>query len=173
MTTAKKKTVKFTTPVFRGSYANLFVPNGYKDSEPKYSVDAVLPKDHEFWKTLRAKLQDLSKELGIKKDIEKCIKDGDDKEDSTYKGCYYITPKNKTKPMIIDKDQNEILDKDEVYSGAYYKAVISIYTSGDYGGLHLSLLAIQKVKDGERLSGASIDLDNDLPPIEDEDFLGD
>ena len=58
----------------------------------------------------------------------------------------------------LDRDRNEIVDPEEVYSGCYVQAVLTLYvynTSGNKG-IGVSLNAIRKIKDGERLAGTVV-----------------
>ena len=72
----------------------------------------------------------------------------------------------------MDRKVKPILDQSEVYSGCYAKVSINFYAFNTNGnkGVACGLGNIQKVKDGEPLSGrsnASDDFDTEI----DDDFL--
>lgn len=75
------------------------------------------------------------------------------------------------KPGIVDKDLNEILDPDEVYSGCWGRASINFFpfnTSGNKG-IGVGLNNIQKLKDDERLGAARASAESDFGDDEYED----
>ena len=68
------------------------------------------------------------------------------------------------KEYIVDKDLNEILDPDEVYSGCWGRASINFFpfnTSGNKG-IGVGLNNIQKLKDDERLGAARASAESDF-----------
>ena len=80
------------------------------------------------------------------------------------------------KPGIVDAALKPIMDANEIYSGAYYRASIRAYawehpTGGK--GVSIALDNIMKVKDGEAFSGRT-DASDDFANFakEDADLLG-
>lgn len=170
----------------RLSYANIWEPkqvNGTGD--PKYSCCLLIPK------TDTATLVKLEAAIdAVKKDpksltrwggklppkLKEPLRDGDEeRDDDTYAGCKFINANSSEnrRPRIIDQRCNEVLDQDEVYSGCYANVKIGLfaYSASGNKGIGAGLEVIQKVRDGERLSGGnSLDgfetLDDD-----DTDFL--
>lgn len=163
-----------TGPV-RLSYANIWEPrppmNGGK---PVYSASLIISKDDD--KTLRAIKTKIKAMLTNPKVIEKVggsanihskrlripLRDGDaDRpEDEAYANSYFINAKSgeTNPPKIFDRRGNEIIDKAEVYSGCYVRAIIQFYGYNRSGniGIGAGLIAIQKWKDGEALGGVSV-----------------
>ena len=77
---------------------------------------------------------------------------------------------------IIDKDRNEILDPDEVYSGSWGRASINFfpYDSNGNKGVGVGLNNIQKLKDGEHLGAARASAEDDFADdFNDDDDLED
>ena len=72
-----------------------------------------------------------------------------------YQNAFYINAKTNKKPGIVDKYLREITNEEEVYSGCYGRASITFYAYNSNGnkGIACSLNNLQKIKDGERLSG--------------------
>lgn len=69
----------------------------------------------------------------------------------------------------MDLARNPILDREEVYSGCYCRFSVTFYPfSGMQNGVAAGLNNIQKVAEGERLSGGS-SAENDF----DDDYVGD
>lgn len=169
-----KENEVLTGPV-RLSYANIWEPrppmNGGK---PVYSASLIISKDDE--KTLRAIKAKIKAMMTNPRVIEKVggsanihskrlripLRDGDaDRpEDEAYANSYFINVKSSetNSPKIFDRHGSEIIDKAEVYSGCYVRAIIQFYgynRSGNFG-IGAGLVAIQKWKDGEALGGVSV-----------------
>ena len=77
---------------------------------------------------------------------------------------YFLNANSNQKPGIVDKDLNEILDPDEVYSGCWGRASLNFYPFDSNGnkGIGAGLNNIQKVKDGERLGPARASAEDDF-----------
>ena len=98
--------------------------------------------------------------LPPEKSFKSPLRDGDEeKDDENYAGCYFINANasEKRHPRIIDRQCNDVLDQDEVYSGCYANVKIGLFSFSASGnkGIGAGLEVIQKVRDGERLSGGS------------------
>ncbi len=156
----------------RLSYANIWEPkqvNGTGD--PKYSCCLLIPKsDTKTVQRLQAMIERIKKDpvalakwggkLPPEKSFKSPLRDGDEeKDDENYAGCYFINANasEKRHPRIIDRQCNDVLDQDEVYSGCYANVKIGLFSFSASGnkGSGAGLEVIQKVRDGERLSGGS------------------
>ena len=174
---------KVVTGVVRLSYANVWEPVSIKGGTPKFSVSLIIPKDDE--KTLAAinaaidaAIQDGVSKFGGKIPNRAALKlplrDGDiERDDEAYIGCYFVNANSTTAPQIVDRAVQPILDRGEVYSGCYARVSINFYAFNTNGnrGVACGLGNIQKVKDGDPLSGKSsavVDFATEL----DDDFLG-
>ena len=174
----------------RLSYANIWEPkqvNGTGD--PKYSCCLLIKKSDtnalaairkaiEAIKTDPASLAKWGGKLPPK--LKEPLRDGDEeKDDENYAGCWFINANANAdrRPRIIDRACNEVLDQDEVYSGCYAK-VINLDKDSEpdiYNAIKRGIGAgrevIQKIRDGERLSGGN-NLDGfEVLTDEDDDFL--
>jgi hypothetical protein len=107
------------------------------------------------------------------------LRDGDEEradEAPEYKGMYFFNCKSDRKPGIVDKDCNEILDPDEVYSGCWGRVSVNFYPYSVNGnkGVAVGLNNVQKLKDDQRLGGAAAsaedDFNDDFEFSEDDDF---
>lgn len=145
------------------SYPHVFEPSSYEGSEPKYSCSILVPKEgsDSFIEELEA-LQDaaIKEAFGDKvpRNFQRWgITDGDEKNDPTAHGNWIIKAANKQKPKVVDSDKNEILDKGEIYGGAYCRMNLQAFSYGNstQAGVTLQLLAVQKTKDGQPFGGAA------------------
>ena len=71
------------------------------------------------------------------------------------KGHWVVTASNKNAPFVVDANVQPILQQNEVYSGIYGRASITFfpYASNGNKGVGCALNGIQKLRDGEALSG--------------------
>jgi hypothetical protein len=183
---------KVVTGIVRLSYANVWEPKAIEGQEAKYSVCLLIPKtDKKTLSDIKAAVNE-AKQAGIKDKWKgKCPQnlktpihdgDGDKPNGGAYgeecQGHFVVNCNSRQKPGIVDKDRNTILDQSEVYSGCYARVSINFYpydTSGNKG-IGCGLNNIQKIKDGESLSGRSR-AEEDFDRYEDndaeDDFLSD
>ena len=171
----------------RLSYANIWEPkqvNGTGD--PKYSCCLLIRKTDT---ATIAKIE--AAVAAVKKDpkalakwggklppkLKEPLRDGDEEkdDDENYANCKFINANasEKRRPRIIDQHCNEVLDQDEVYSGCYANVKVGFfaYSASGNKGIGAGLEVIQKVRDGERLSGGN-NLDGfEVLDDEDSDFL--
>lgn len=167
---------KVITGLVRFSYVNIFRSRAFRDGQKeKYSICLLIPKSD---KATVKKIQDaiseatadgiLSKWGGKQpKNLHTPLRDGDEEradESPEYEGMYFLNASSNSKPGIVDRDLNEILDPEEVYSGCWGRASIDFYAYDTNGnrGIAVGLNNIQKQKDGERLGGARASAESDF-----------
>lgn len=159
---------KVITGKVRFSYANVFKPHSMsgEEQDAKYSVSLIIPKSD---KSTLKKIEDAVKsaiEEGKTKWGDKSIKnlklplrDGDEdkSEDEVYENSFFLTANSIRKPGVVDSNLDPIIDGDEFYSGCYGRASITFYPFNTNGnkGVAVGLNNLQKLEDGERLSGGS------------------
>lgn len=156
---------KIITPQFRGSFVALDKPKRVKgddDGEPRFQILISLPKSDPFWKKMEAEVRDaaVAKFGKVPPKFKSPIKDGDT-DGSEYEnlaGCNFINASNNRRPGVVDAELNDIIDPNELYSGAWYRASIKAYawdhpTGGK--GASFSLNNVMKVKDDGRYDGAT------------------
>ncbi|KGM99559.1 DUF2815 family protein [Clostridium botulinum] len=172
--------MKVITGKVRFSYANVWEAKSINGSDPKYSVSLIIPKsDKATLKKINIAIEEAKKEgvakLGgkIPANLKTPLRDGDiDRpEDEAYADGYFINANSNTKPGIVDKDVQPILDQSEFYSGCYGRASIVFYAYNANGnkGIACGLQNLQKIEDGEPLGGHSR-AEDDFDAVED-DFL--
>lgn len=172
----------------RLSYANIWEPkqvNGTGD--PKYSCCLLIKKsDTAAIAKLRAAIEAVKKDSkalakwggSVPKTLKSPLRDGDEeKDDENYLGCFFLNANaaENRRPRIIDRACNEVLDQEEeVYSGCYANVKVGLfaYSASGNKGIGAGLEVIQKVRDGERLSGGnSTDGFEVLSDDDDDSFL--
>lgn len=173
---------KVVTGRVRLGYVHVFEPYSSNDDQPeKYSCVVMIPKSDratmaKIRKAQQAALQQgESKTFGgkIPKNWHNTVKDGDEDADlernPELEGHWYLSVSSKTKPGIVDRQLNPILDSTEVYSGCYCRVSINAFPYNTQGnkGVSFGLNHIQKIADGDYLGGRSR-AEDDFDEIEDE-----
>ena len=184
-TEAKTASTKVVTGLVRLSYAHIWEPVAIEEgATKKYSVSLIIPKsDTETVAKIKAAIE-AAKEEGKKSkfggkiptsNFKTPLRDGDvDRpEDDAYANAYFLNANATTKPGIVDKNVNPILEQDEVYSGCYGRVSVTFYpfnTSGNKG-IACGLNHIQKIKEGDPLSGRGKASDDFNDGFEADDLL--
>lgn len=174
---------KVITGEVRFSYAHVFEPASIEGSEPKYSVSILIDKnDKKTLSRVKAAIE-AAKQAGLSKfggkipaNLKLPLRDGDTEreDDEVYAGKYFINANAKTKPGLVDKGGNPIIDTTEFYSGCYGHASVTFYafnTSGNKG-IACGLNNLMKTRDGESLGGRA-SAEDDFADLIDEDFGSD
>ena len=167
-------TTKVITGKVRFSYVNIFKSRAFQaGQDAKYSVCLLIPKEDKatikkIKAAIDAAVQDgISSKWGGKKPANL--------KPPEYEGMYFLNCNSTQKPGIVDKDLNEILDPDEVYSGCWGRASINFFPFNTNGnkGIGVGLNNIQKLKDDDRLGAARASAESDFGGDDfedDEDF---
>lgn len=178
------------TGVCRLCFINVLKPNEHG----KYSITVLVPKsDTATVAKLRKVIEDFKTDpRALKKwdskflaNFKTPLRDGDTERDTEkrpeYKDHYFFEAKaNPTDgkgnprqaPKVVDAKLNEIIDPAELYSGCYGRVSLDLYPYNQDGnkGMSFGLVNVQKVRDGERLSGGTSSVTDDFTAVE-EDFL--
>lgn len=174
---------KVVTGTVRLSYAHLFEPYAVNPEQPeKYSTVILIPKsDKKTVKAIQA-AQQAALEQGanskfggkVPKSWTDTLHDGDEEADlernPEYEDHWYMSVTSKTRPGIVDRDVQPILDSSEIYSGCYVRVSINAFPFNTQGnkGVSFGLNHVQKVKDGDFLGGRS-KADDDFEALDDEE----
>ena len=173
---------KVVTGVVRLSYANVWEPKSINGGAEKYSVSLIIPKSDkktisEIEKAIDNAIKEGTSKFGGKIPNKAALKlplrDGDlERDDEAYKDSFFVNANSTTAPQIVNTRVQPILDRNEVYSGVYARVSVNFYAFNSNGnkGIACGLGNIQKVRDGEPLSGRTNAAD-DFTTLEDEDFL--
>ena len=165
MATANTAT-KVVTGRARLSYVNVFEPRASEPGkEPKYSVCILIPKSDTATLTKIKAAIDAAKQAGapvwggkVPAGLKSPLRDGDTERDSPEcRGHFFINASSKQKPGVVDAALNPVIDASEVYSGCYGRVSINFFAYNQNGnrGIGAGLQNLQKLADGEALSGRS------------------
>lgn len=155
------------TPVFVSSYPKLFKPELNKlNNKNEYSVVALFKKGEDLSNLKKAAEEVLIENLGADKtkwpkNLKSPFRDQADKEKEGVmpagheKGAVFLTLKTTQKPGVVDSNVQPIIDEAEFYAGCHAIASVraGYYDHAGNKGVAFYLQNIQKVKDGEPLSG--------------------
>lgn len=156
----------------RFSYVRVFEPQQFNGTgDFKYSVVVLIPKtDTEQVKKIRELIETESKEFilahpklkGVKPEVwASPLQDGDKSGNEDYEGMYYLNANRLErlgKPIVVDRHKKPIETKEEMYSGCWGVASLSLfgyYSSAKMAGVAVGLNGVQKVTDDERLDGGA------------------
>lgn len=179
----ENKSNKVVTGNVRFSYANVWEPKSINGGDEKYSVSIIIPKsDKKTLAEINAAIETAKKD-GVSKfggkvpaNLKLPLRDGDvDRpDDEAYGSSYFINANSTTKPGIVDKNVQPIIDTTEFYSGCYGRASLVFYAFNSNGnkGIACGLQNLQKLEDGEPLGGRSRAEDDFDSVNDDEDILG-
>ena len=180
MATISKRAVKVEG---RLSYPDLFTPHkSSDDAKPKYGATLLIPKtDTATIQRVQAAIQAAVKD-GVDRGVFKQpidptatnyppLRDGDtpnkngEARGEEFQGCWFIAAKStvKRKPFVVQGDLSPLIDESEIYAGAFVNMAVQFYayeskTGGK--GIAASLVGVQKVKDGDRLGGPTVEVDD-------------
>lgn len=170
----------------RISFAHLFKPHvidGGKPEDAKYEVTALIPKEETATveavrkAIAEAKASGVSSKWGgkVPNAYKECIKDGDEIDYDGYADHWVIGARSGKRVPVVDARKNAITDEEDVYSGCYCRLSLGFfpYKSAGNVGVACGLNAVQKLADGERLSGggnAADDFDEEEEYFDDEDL---
>ena len=161
-----KSSAAVITPKGIASYAFVWKPQPSMNpgQDPKYSITLIVPKKADLTALKKAVTVAGKKKFGesyenmVKRNkLTLPFRDGDEERegDELYKGKIFFSAKSSQKPGIVDEDRNPIDDEFDFYSGC--KCRISVYAYGHdvngNKGVAFALNNVQKLGDGERLSG--------------------
>lgn len=172
---------KVITGEVRFSYAHVWEPASINGGDEKYSVSILIPKSDT--KTIKAieRAIEAAKEDGktskfggkIPANLKLPLRDGDveREDDEAYAGHYFVNANCKTKPGIVYKNGQPIIDSTEFYSGCYGHASITFFAFNSNGnrGIACGLNHLMKTADGEPLGGRNRAEDDFKGLIEDDD----
>jgi hypothetical protein len=173
---------KITTGKVRLCYTkNVLTP----DEKDSYALMALIPKTdtatinaikksvEAFKKDSKAEAKWASKFLAS---MKLPLRDGDTERDTEkspeFKGHYFINANTYTKPGVVDANMQEIIDPSELYSGCYGRISIvpAAFNTDGNKGIKFYLNNVQKLADGEKLSGGASNPNDDFTAVS-EDFL--
>jgi hypothetical protein len=192
MATREKKP-RMTTPIGIACFVHVFTPQeareGQKNRDPKYKLvlcwDKAAVKSEEMKQLKAACVAAAEAKFGadardkIKKGkIKMPWRPGTDYEENGFPfdedGAVFAAFSSKDAPGVVDKRAKPLTKQSEFYSGCFCRVTYGVWAYDTDGnkGVTLFLNNVQKVKDGERLSGRP-DAEDDFEAVEGEDGADD
>lgn len=155
---------KVVTGKVRFSYAHVWEPRADENGIEKYSLCILIPKTdkktlEDCRKAIEAAKQDgMKTKFGGKANGVKIpLRDGDEERPDSpeYAGMMFINCSAKSQPIILDRNRNEVVDRKEVYSGAWGNVAVNFYPYNSNGnkGVGCGLNVIRKLEDDDNLGG--------------------
>lgn len=179
------------TGAFLANFVSVLKPRSFVDGAPeKYEITMLFSKEDKagsikaMRKACNVAMAGEFKDDPAKwpKGYDKPWKDGDDTKyagRAGYAGKVVVKASCSGPPGVVDKNNNDIFDEKDFYSGCIARAVIVACAYGGSSspknprkGVKFFLQAVQKVKDGPRLSSrvpankAFVDHDMDISDID-------
>lgn len=149
----------------------LFEPQQVQgQGEKKFSASFVFPKDHPATAAIKKGLEAAAKDkwgakagevyMALKAGDKLCLHDGDAKPQyEGYPGNMFLNASNKIKPLVIDGNKSPLeATAGRPYSGCYVNAVVELWAQDNKFGkrINASLMGVQFLRDGPRLSGGGV-----------------
>lgn len=168
------------TSLVRLSFCRLFKPEkAFEESEPKYSVTLMIPKEDEA--TINA-INEVAKmvstaQFGTKvpKFKNPLLKDGDEEENAINHGYYLLRASTKKAPGVVKIKDGTIvqLQEGEIKSGDWALVTISLfaYDKQMNKGVSAYLNNVLLVAQDEALGGGSANVKDDFADLTDMDGL--
>lgn len=149
------------------------------EGAPAFSASFLMSPDHPAAAELKAAFEKIgeakwgAKWPAIKKGIEAkdqfALHNGDSKaEYEGYEGNLFISARNKTRPVVIDRDKTPLVESDgKPYAGCYVNASIELWAQdNNYGKrINASLRGVQFLKDGEAFAGGGVASDDEFEDL--------
>jgi hypothetical protein len=107
--------------------------------------------------------------VALKAGDKLCLHDGDSKPQyEGYKGSLFLNASNKIRPLVIDGNKSPLqASSGKPYSGCYVNAVVELWAQANKFGqrINASLMGVQFLRDGQRLSGGGVASADDFQAI--------
>lgn len=173
----------------RISFPNLFKPRqntdrqGNPQGDPKYSVLLLIPKEDDggtlkaLRKAQQVALAEFKERFGKNPPktgwdtIHDCDEEDDLEQYPERAGHYRLSVSSNRAPGIVDAARQPILDQSEIYSGCYVRVSLDAYpyNGKEAKGVTFGLGNVQKLADGEPLTGGGRSAEDDFEPFDDDD----
>jgi len=196
MANEQTKVNAFNTGKLLATFVHLNEPSSATpEATPKYGLNVIIEKGSEDEKKIKRAIKECYTanakmfnnapfEKMIKNDriFHNPLKDGDavneTREDegkdriAEYDDKMFLRVTSAKAVKVFDRDKQEIIDPDDIYSGMFVRVNIKPYAFDKAGnkGIGFFLNAVMKVADGERLSGGGASADVFDDEEQDEDF---
>jgi len=172
------------TVLTRTAFLNVFTPTAFEGGEPAFNGkfiidpadkatvkaldDAMMAAAKEKWADKAQAIFDKLTKTGKPKNLEvpfvkEPYSNADGEPYDGFAGMYYVSARNPSRPLVIDRDKTVLVEADgRPYSGCYVNAQFEFWAQDNKWGraIRATLKGVQFVKDGDAFSGgapASVD----------------
>lgn len=164
---------QMATGEVRLCYVWLNAPRRTEEGGEQYEVCLLIPKtDKETVQLLSKIVQTAAQEKGLKGNYRRPLRDGDTDrpEQEEFKGMYFCNAKSQRKPIMMDTYKMPLTDE-AIYSGMYASVLVTAYGYDHNAnkGVGLAIDALVKTRDGEVLSGGTVDVNEAFGDLFDTD----
>lgn len=156
-----------TTGKVRFSYVEVWDAKAFNaGDEAKFSAVLLIPKHdtatvQAIHAAINAAIQTSGQTLvnaqgQLPPNLKMPLRDGDiERDNPEYAGHYFMSASSKRQPSVVDENIQPLLNRSAFYSGCYGRASINFYAFNNKGnkGIAVGLNAVQKLEDGQPLSG--------------------
>jgi len=162
--TEKVLLTKMVTPEIKCSFPYLFETSDYTG---KYGLSIPVPEDDEKTiKQIKTLIGNAAENkwgkkarTEIGKKIDSPLRNGNDEkeDDEIYRDTIFFSANSSTRPGVIDRYKQPIMEMEDIYPGCIIRASINFYAYDYKGkkGIACGLQNVMKVADGERIGGKS------------------
>jgi hypothetical protein len=137
------------------------------EGEPAFSASFLIEPDDAQVKSIEAAIEQVAKDKwgakaadvlkGMRKSDKTCLHDGDTKSQyAGFENMLFISSRNKTRPLVIDRDKTPLAEADgKPYAGCYVHVSLDLWAQdNNYGKrINASLGGVQFYRDGDAFTG--------------------
>lgn len=165
MSNTPQEQATVVTPEFRAAFVNVFETTKTPNGQDRYQLTALFPAGADLKELKKLAKQALEEKWGTDpakhpKGLRSPFRKQSEKA-GEYKGfeddddAIFINMASTLKPGICNDKGQDIINKDEFYSGCFARAQVNAYAydKGGNRGVAFGLNFLMKTKDGERLGG--------------------
>lgn len=166
----KNVSTKVVTGRVRLSYVHLTEPETAMDGgTAKFSTSILIDKDDKetinainraveaAYRAGEGKLRGNGRSVPPLTTLRTPLRDGDVErpDDEAYQGKLFLTARSTTRPGIVDRNLNPVIDPAEVYSGRWARVSLTtfVYNNNGNRGIGMGLQNVQLLEDDEPLGG--------------------
>lgn len=168
----KQKTGRIHSPTGIAAYVNVFAPRqrtdkkGNPQGSPKYGLALFFSRDQEdelqeMMDLAEAKAKEAfgpkAMDMVAKGKIRWPFSDTEEMDEPSApfdKPGWSVNFKSEDKPGVVDAEAEPVMDKSEVYSGMLARVSCRCFAyDNESKGISFALVNVQKIDDGERMSG--------------------
>jgi hypothetical protein len=166
----------------RLSFPRLWVPKAFQEGQPpRFEATFLLDPSNAAHAALIKRVNSEAMRIaklkwpnGIPKGVKPCYgladKDPVKSEYDGYAGMWYIASNNKTRPTVVGRRREPLVEKDgKPYAGCYVNGSITLWAQDNSFGkrINANFRAVQFDRDGEAFGVKPVDAEDEFDELED------